>query len=210
MLWTILKSSKSPFQSARYVTLHCISFSDLRGNWLTSCIVLSFKLFVWLISVFSSSLHFRDFFHMYFLRSLSYIPRPLVNQSLLLSYDVYPTLLTRSRPLVGQSPLLPLPLRSRQLVDQSLFLASCFARGNWLISLSSLPLASLEAIGGTVSFSQPLASLKAIFGPVSSKPIATLEAICGPVSPSYPHVSLEAICGPLHFFIFTPTDPGLP
>ena len=152
MLWTILKSSKSPFQSARYVTLHCISFSDsrLRGNWLTSCIVLSFKLFVWLISVFSSSLHFRDFFHMYFLRSLSFIPRQLVNQSLLLSYDVYPTLLTRSRPLVGQSPLLPLPLRSRQLVDQSLFLASCFARGNWLISLSSLPLASLEAIGGPV------------------------------------------------------------
>ena len=87
---------------------------------------------------------------MYFLRSLSFIPRQLVNQSLLLSYDVYPTLLTRSRPLVGQSPLLPLPLRSRQLVDQSLFLASCFARGNWLISLSSLPLASLEAIGGPV------------------------------------------------------------
>ena len=46
-----------------------------------------------------------------------------------------------------RSLLLNLSLRSRKLVDQSPFLASRFARDNWLIGLPSKPLASLEEIG---------------------------------------------------------------
>ena len=52
-------------------------------------------------------------------------------------------------------------------MDQSLLLASRFARGNLWTTLSSLSLASLEAIDLSVSSSKPLASLEAIGRPVS-------------------------------------------
>ena len=101
--------------------------------------------------------------HLFLILSISLRSRQLVKRFHFIRLSL------RSRQLVDQTLLLSLSFRSRQFVDKSLFLASRFAWGNWLnglffsasrfargdlwTSLSSWPLASLEAICGTVSSS---------------------------------------------------------